>query len=206
MKYRKILNFVLILMVFVSWGKLSFFKADSFMNAQSLGSLKYFTILSNIFEAIASVVWLIKGNEKLKYAASVAVGLTFFTVVFFLGRLFGYVSMFAGPSFFLHGVIPLLSMWEMIFLCKEKMTVGDNISACLSMIIYGIFYLGNNIINGIGSWPDTNDWYGFLTWGYPLGFVIYFIMVAAIYLIGLMIRKLMDLVQKKSNKHLTQGF
>jgi uncharacterized protein (DUF486 family) len=29
------------------------------------------------------------------------------------------------------------------------------------------------MVNGIGEWPDTNDWYGFLNWGWPVGIAIF---------------------------------
>ena len=191
MKYRRLLNIALIVIVLLSWGELSFFHSDSFMTGRNFASLKYFTILSNLFEAFASIVWLINGNERIKYAASVAVGLTFFTVLFFLGPIFTYRFMFSGPSFFLHGLVPVAAMLEMIFLCKERFDRRDNLSACLSMILYGIFYLGNILLNGIGVPPQHNDWYGFLRWGWGIGIAIFFLMIAAVYLIGLGIRKLM---------------
>jgi hypothetical protein len=60
----------------------------------------------------------------------------------------------------------------------------------LSPVIYGVFYLGNNIINGIGEWPDTNDWYFFLAWGYPVGILIFAVICGVIWLLGLAMRKL----------------
>ena len=191
MKFRKLLNIALIIIVLLSWGELSFFHSDSFMSAGNFGSLKYFTILSNLFEAFASLIWLINGNEKIKYAASVAVGLTFFTVIFFLGPIFTYRFMFTGPSFFLHGLVPIAAMLEMIFLCKDRISNRDNLLSCLSMVIYGIYYLENILLNGLGVPPHHNDWYGFLRWGWGIGIVIFFLMIAAIYLIGFGIRKLM---------------
>ena len=191
MKYRKLLNIALIVIVLLSWGELSFFHSDSFMSAGNFGSLKYFTILSNLFEAFACAVWLINGNERIKYAASVAVGLTFFTVLFFLGPIFTYRFMFTGPSFYLHGVVPIAAMLEMIFLCKEKIGRRDNLLSCLSMLVYGVYYLGNILVNGIGVPPQNNDWYGFLRWGWGVGIVILFLMTGAIWLIGFGIRKLM---------------
>jgi len=39
--------------------------------------------------------------------------------------------------------------------------------------VYGFLYTGNIIINGKGEWPDSNDFYGFLNWGYGFGAVIF---------------------------------
>ena len=56
MKYRNLLNIMLIVIILLSWGELSFFHSDNFMTGRSFASLKYFTILSNLFEAFASAV------------------------------------------------------------------------------------------------------------------------------------------------------
>ena len=45
--------------------------------------------------------------------------------------------------------------------------------AAIPSLIYGNFYLANCLINGVGEWPETNDWYGFLNWGYPVGIAIF---------------------------------
>ena len=34
--------------------------------------------------------------------------------------------------------------------------------------------MSNILINGIGGpWPDTNDFYAFLSWGWPVGIAIF---------------------------------
>ena len=67
--------------------------------------------------------------------------------------------------------------------------------------ISGAGYLLNNIINGIGEWPDTNDWYSFLTWGYPAGIAIFAVICAVTWLLGLAMRKL----QKYNGKGTVPG-
>ncbi len=164
-----------------------------------INSMKYFTVLSNLFEGLASVIWLVSsrrngkagaGAERLKYIAAAAVGLTCAVVLTFLGPLYGYPAMFAGGSLFMHLLTPLIAIAEIIFLSDAEYTRKDNRQVMLSPLIYGVFYLGNNIINGIGEWPDTNDWYLFLTWGYPVGILIFVIICAVTWLLGLAMRKL----------------
>ena len=58
------------------------------------------------------------------------------------------------------------------------------------VLVYGAVYLANIGINGIGEWPETNDWYLFLSWGYPTGILIFAIICLVTWLIGLMMRKL----------------
>ena len=46
--------------------------------------------------------------------------------------------------------------------------------AAVPTLLYGIGYLLNIMINGIGGpWPYTNDFYAFLSWGWPVGILIF---------------------------------
>ena len=176
----------------VNWLKMVFVFTDTALTSIGLSSLKYFTVLSNLLEAAACVVWLINGNEKIKYIAAVSVTLTMVVVLTFLGPLFGYIPMFTGVSFWMHLIVPVAALLEVLFWSKEKFSKKDNFIACIPLGLYGVFYIGNNLINGRGQWPHTNDWYAFLTWGYPIGFLLFAVIVAVAYLIGLFIRKVRE--------------
>ena len=195
---RKILNIIIAIVVAGSWVALFVSSSGTLMH-NGINSLKYFTVLSNLLEGIASLIWLVSTRrngrasaraELLKYIAAAAVGLTCVTVLVFLGPLYGYPEMFAGPSLYMHLLTPVIAVAEMIFLSDTEFTGKDNRLVVLSPLIYGVFYLGNNIINGIGEWPDTNDWYLFLTWGYPVGILIFIVICAVTWLLGLAMRKL----------------
>ena len=195
---RKYINIFLVIAVLGSWIAI-FVSASGTLMHNGINSLKYFTVLSNLFEGLASVVWLISSRnngkasaraELLKYIAAAAVGLTCVVVLTFLGPLYGYPEMFAGPSLYMHLLTPVIAIAEIIFLSDFTYTRKDNRLVMLSPIVYGVFYLGNNLINGIGEWPDTNDWYLFLTWGYPVGILIFTVICAVTWLLGLAMRKL----------------
>ncbi|MBQ1300566.1 MAG: hypothetical protein IIY25_05615 [Erysipelotrichaceae bacterium] len=188
MNKRKLLNIIIFIIVMVNWLKMVFVFTDTALTSIGLSSLKYFTVLSNLLEAAACVVWLINGNEKIKYIAAVSVTLTMVVVLTFLGPLFGYIPMFTGVSFWMHLIVPVTALLEVLFWSKEKFSKKDNLIACIPLGLYGVFYIGNNLINGRGQWPHTNDWYAFLTWGYPIGFLLFAAIVAVVYLIGLFIR------------------
>lgn len=128
--------------------------------------------------------------ESLKYVAAAAVGLTCITVLVFLGPLYGYPAMFVGGNLFMHLITPVAAIAEIIFLSDAEYTRRDNLLVILPPLIYGVFYLGNVFINGFGEWPDYNDWYLFLTWGYPIGMLIFTIICVVTWLIGLAMRKL----------------
>ena len=161
-------------------------------------AMKYFTVLSNVLEGLAAIIWLgsrvvRKGEEwtdRLKYVADVAVMLTFLVVMLFLGPLFGYGSMFTGHNLFFHLLVPVASMAEFAVLNETPMTRRYNALAVLPMLLYGVYYVGNAAINGIGEWPNTNDWYGFLTWGWGIGVVIFAVIAAVTYLAGFVLRVL----------------
>ena len=137
------------------------------------------------------------GNEKIKYIAAVSVSVTFIVVMVFLGPLFGYAAMFYGVSFWLHGVVPLCAIFEFLFCNRTKFSQKDSLLAALPMMIYGLFYVGNILINGVGEWPHSNDWYGFMSWGYPIGFAIYFFISLATWAFALFLKKANEAIIKR---------
>ena len=193
MKKRIVFNVIIFVIVLYCWFRMVFGYTNSEFMARGLASLKYFTILSNLFEALACLIWIYNRNEKIKYIVAVSVTLTMMVTLLYLGPIFGYGMMFAGINFWLHLFVPLLSLLEVLLWNNEKFTKKDNLLACLPLIIYGLFYLGNNLINGKGNWPFTNDWYGFLMWGYPVGIIIFIILILFVYFIGFLIRKIKDI-------------
>ena len=65
-----------------------------------------------------------------------------------------------------------------------------------SGFVYGTVYLTNILVNGTGVWPDTNDFYGFMNWGLPVGIVIFACIMLAIWGIACVLRT----VQKRIGK------
>ena len=194
---RKYINIFIAVAAFGSWIAMSLY-GQSMLAEPGLGNLKFFTVLSNLLTGIAAVIWLIvpekdaesrRKAETLKYVAAAAVGLTFTVVMVFLGPLYGYPMMFAGANLIFHLVVPLAAVAEVIFLSDAEYTAKDNMLTIVPTLLYGTVYLLNNLINGIGEWPDTNDWYSFLHWGYPAGIAIFAVARAITWLIGLMMRK-----------------
>jgi len=196
-KVRKIVNIFLFIAVFGSWLSMLFFGTGALVQT-GIGSLRYFTVLSNLFAGFTAAAWLIRtrggaeagaGVERLKYIAAAAVGLTFVTVMVFLGPLYGYPAMLVGANLFMHLITPVTAIAEVIFLSDVEYTRRDNALVMISPLLYGSFYLGNIAINGIGEWPDTNDWYLFFTWGFPVGMVIFTVIFVVTWLLGFLMRK-----------------
>lgn len=205
-RIRVIVNICIVIMVAGAWLGMIFFGGGD-LAQRGISSMKYFTVLSNILCGIAAVIWLIserkggsKAAERFKYIAAASVGLTFAVVMLFLGPLYGYPAMFEGANLWLHLVVPLTAIAEIIFLSDAEYTKRDNALAIIPPLIYGIAYLVNILINGIGEWPNTNDWYLFFRWGYPIGLLIYVVIALVTWLIAFFMRRMQSKLKRKSHQ------
>ena len=127
--------------------------------------------------------------EVLKYMAACCVALTFLTVMLFLGPVFGYQSMFQGANLWFHLLIPLTAIAEQLFLRPVEFGFKENILTVIPVLIYGLGYLMNILINGVGEWPDRNDFYGFVMWGLPVGLAIFAGICVLTYVTGRLLRR-----------------
>ncbi|MBR1759095.1 MAG: hypothetical protein IJ744_10290 [Lachnospiraceae bacterium] len=178
-----IINIAVFVMVAFAWGRM-FRGEDGALTSRGFVSLKYFTVLSNLLAGIASLVYvaaLLRGKVGrfvylLKYAGVTSVGLTFIVVMAFLGPTMGYRLMFVGSSLYMHLIVPLLAAGEFIFLDHEhEVRMRDTLCAVIPMVLYGIFYVGNILINGVGEGFTSNDWYGFTMFGVDKIWLVYLI-------------------------------
>jgi hypothetical protein len=74
--------------------------------------------------------------------------------------------------------------------------VKKTLITALPSLLYGLGYLINILINGIGEGRNSNDWYGFLTWGYGTGFLIFALILLMNWLIACLMQLLNKLFQK----------
>jgi hypothetical protein len=197
-KTRLILNIAIAAVVFFMWIRM-FLSEGGVLAGSGFSSMKYFTVLSNQLEGIACVVWLASvrkgggkasaGAETFKYVACVAVMVTFCVVALFLGPIYGYGFLYQGSNLWFHLIIPLAALFEALFLAGQRYTKRDNCLSMLPALCYGTFYLINIAVNGKGEWPDTNDWYGFLNWGWGFGFLIFAGIAFTSWMLGLILRE-----------------
>ena len=186
------LNIFIVVTVFAAWAYMFTNKKPGALASAGILNLKFFTVLSNLAEGFVSLSWLIcvflkrktEGIEKAKYAAAVSVGLTFATIAFFLGPIYGMLSLYKGANFWFHLIIPLTAMVEFVFWSETKADRNDNVKAVIPMLLYGTVYLANILIRG----REGNDWYGFANRGLPTGIVIFAMLCLATYGIGAMLR------------------
>ncbi len=167
-------------------------KNKGLLTSSGFANLKYFTVLSNLLYGAAAfftILYILMKYAKTKtftfsfplwfqvakLVSATAVGVTFLVIAAFLGPIYGHASMYQGSNLYFHLIVPLLALAD--FLIMEAGSTFTFRYIWLSIIptlIYGICYLANILINGVGTWPDTNDWYGFMNWGLPVGIVIFF--------------------------------
>ena len=160
-------------------------------------NLKFYTVLSNIFAgvvALAQIIMYLKGRgylKVLKLTSAAAVTLTFLVVAGFFGPLYGWIKLYKGSNLFFHLIVPLLCVIEFVFSGDDgRISLRDCVLASLSTLVYGSVYLINILINGKGVWPESNDWYGFLNWGFGMGMVIFAGIVAVNFGVACALRKL----------------
>lgn len=201
-RLRIFVNIFIAITVIAAWLLMTFGR-EAMLSENGIGNLRYFTVLSNIIEGMASVVWLLCRNtdndkriraERFKYISAAAVMLTFATVVGFFGPLYGYSNMFDGANLYFHLVIPVIAGAECIFLSDGEFTSKDNNMVVIPPLVYGIAYIANVLING----RETGDWYWFLAWGYPAGIMIFACICLATWILAFIMRKLQSAVRSRT--------
>lgn len=152
------------------------------LQSSGIENFKFYTVLTNVFCGIVASVFLVfkilkKVTEKirvLKLAAVVGVAITFAVVAFMFGPLYGFLQFYKRGNLYFHLLLPVTAMIEFIVVRRKKMPFRYTVFAAIPTLLYAIGYLLNILINGLGGpWPDTNDFYGFLNWGWPGGIVIF---------------------------------
>lgn len=155
---------------------------EAALHATGIENLKFYTVLSNIFCGLTALSELIlialnKETNKfsaLKLAALCCVTVTFAVVAFFFGPIYGYIQFYKGGNFIFHLIEPVTAIVGFITVKRSRMPFIYTVIATVPTLLYGFGYMGNLLINGVGGpWPHTNDFYAFLSWGWPAGIAIF---------------------------------
>ena len=169
---------------------LMFFGEPGVLASTRWKAFKYFTIQSNLFAGITSIISLIyllfKKDKEFPgwlvvttLVSAVSVGVTFTVVMTYLGAVYGYPLLFKNANLYLHGIIPVLAMTSFaITEPKMKLRFTMNLYSLLPVTLYGIPYLINVAAhNDYGNFKGM-DWYAFGTYGLGIGFLCLFIIIA----------------------------
>ena len=136
-----------------------------------------FTVNSNIFMGIAMFLTLPYTVDGLRngyfrlpdwlvyllFVASTALSLTFLVSLFILAPFKGFVLIFTGSRFFLHGLCPILAIAVFCFVLKDThLRFAATFLSLIPVFIYACIYYMMVAVVGEerGGW---NDFYGFLT-------------------------------------------
>jgi hypothetical protein len=135
-------------------------------------NLKYYTVLSNLFcgitAAMSCIRYIVKREEYnfllLKFIAATVTGLTFLIIAAFLQPMYPDLNMYQNANLWFHLIIPITAMIQFLLINIERgfLPFKYTFITMIPSVLYGCGYLINILINGIGKWPDTNDWYGFI--------------------------------------------
>ena len=198
-----VLNAAIVVMFVFAWCEMAFGWGGTHgaLSSLGLGTLKYFTIQSNLLSAVVSaacvVFYLRHAGERLpelahmlRLVATTAVGLTLVTVEAFLApMLYGYASMHAGANLWFHLLLPLMAMVSYcVFEADRPVSWRATLVAVVPMVLYGAGYCANVLINGVGEGAATNDWYGFTQWGLQAIPVVFAVMALVTWAIALVLR------------------
>lgn len=209
-KVSLVLNIIIVLLTVLS--TIFMFTGFKFMHGDEpvlestkLGAFKYYTVDSNIFAGIISLIFIfinigvLKGKRKniskklylLKLMATSGVTLTFAVVFLYLGHIAqgGIYSLLLNSNLFFHLIIPVLNIIDFVFLVKyDDILYRYAFYGLIPMGLYSIFYATNvisHINNGMVS--PKYDWYWFVQNGiWTMVFVIP-IIVSLNYIISLLL-------------------
>ena len=177
------------------------------LQASGIENFKFYTVLTNVFCGAVAAVYLVcllinRGTDRivsLKLGAVCGVAMTFAVVAFMFGPLYGYPQFYKRGNLFFHLLLPLAAMAEFVVVRRKRIPFKHTVIAAVPTFIYGCCYMLNILINGIGGkWPDTNDFYAFLSWGWPVGILIFAMITLSAFALACLFRAI-------SNKRCIDG-
>ena len=136
-------------------------------------------------------------NILVKLMAASATGLTFIIIAAFLQPLYPDLNLYKGGNLFFHLIVPIIAMIEFVLIKTEQIPFGYTFLSAVLALVYGTGYCMNILINGKGVWPDTNDWYGFLNWGWPVGIAIFAFVVLMDWIMACLLRFLNKIIGRR---------
>ena len=166
----RLTNAIIFLFTFVCF-LAEFHRDGSWKLSSGLHSLRYFTMLSNLFSGLAAllVAFTVSGHGLpfgvwlLKYIGTAAVAVTFVTVMVFLGPTMGYRSQLEGRGFFYHAAGPLLAVLSFCFMERfYTLSFPLSLLGILPVVLYGLLYAWKVLLC-----PEARRWEDF--YGYTKG-------------------------------------
>lgn len=176
--------------------------AEPLLETSKIGMFKFFTVDSNIFMGVISLLYIIKilKNKEitktlqiLKLMSTTSVTLTFIVVFLYLGPIAqdGISSMLQNSNLFFHLIIPLLSIITFVKYEKINIKLKDTLYGIIPTITYALFYLINILIHTEnGKVSPIFDWYWFVQNGVKTAIIVLPLIILITYIISLILYKL----------------
>ena len=174
--------------------------AEPILETTKLGMFKFFTVDSNLFMGIVSLIFVIKNKSitknmyRLKLMSTTAVSLTLIVVLAYLAPISQgeLKSMLQNSNLFFHLIIPVLSIINFtIFENTNKLKIKDTLYGLIPTIIYAILYVINLIIHIENNEISPKyDWYWFAQNGILQAILTAITIITTTYIITLLLWKL----------------
>lgn len=158
---------------------ITYFRKDGAWKLRDgLKAFRFFTVLSNVFCAVAALTMAASqagGSVPpavflLKYLGTASVTVTLLTVFLFLGpSMGGYGELLKGDNLYMHLIGPLLAILSFCLLERREMSFAAALTGVLPVLLYGMLYLYKVVFAPEdGRWED---FYGFNKGGrWPVSF------------------------------------
>ena len=134
------------------------------VNSNILAALSAFLVIPYAIDGIRKKDYILPGwVVTFMFMGATAVTLTFLVSLFVLSPVKGFVLIFTGSRFFLHGVCPILHILTFcVFVTSHKITLKQSLTALIPVGIYAIVYFVMVVVvpTEKGGW---DDFYGFAT-------------------------------------------
>ena len=190
-----LLNIAIVIISVLAWVSVVQGRGDDrSLMAHGLRSLKYYTVLSNLFSGLASALYvavlLTRGAPTpwslvLKLTGASVVMVTFLTVVLFLGPTMGWTYMYKSGNFWLHLALPLAAAADVcLFVPVGALPFLATLAPVVFTAAYGVFYLGRILLYGRERDGVVYDFYGFLRTGEDKAAVVVVVMLTGTWLIA----------------------
>ena len=169
------MNAAIVILTIIAMASYFYDETGKFSISRGLHHLIFFTNQSNVLcaaaaliTALAELVCMRQGSASiplwitlLKYVSTVAVTVTFATVMLFLGPVQGWESQFKHPGFIVHAITPVLAVVSYCFTERfYPLGFAQSLLGLLPTLFYGCLYLYKVVKIGEenGGWKD---FYGF---------------------------------------------
>ena len=163
---KQIIDIVLILTVvadMIYFMIMSFKKDGEWSLKNGKRPLKFFTFLSNVLLAAASLLIIIFPQSLaagvIKYTATAGVSVTMITVLVFLGPALGYKKVLTGRELWMHLINPLIALITYLFTEDIGFPFWYSLFGMLPVVLYAIMYYYK--VMAAKDDKKWDDFYGF---------------------------------------------